>query len=168
MFFQNGRAMTDTLPMPTDYRPCAGIMLVNRAGKVFVARRLDGSADTWQMPQGGIDDGELAEAAALRELTEETSVAADKVAVIGRSLEEHVYDLPDGLIGRLWGGRFRGQRQSWFCLRFLGDDEDVNIATEHPEFVEWRWADPDELPELAVPFKRALYRAVLTEFRELL
>lgn len=160
--------MTDTLPPPTEYRPCAGIMLVNRQGRVFVARRLDGTADTWQMPQGGIDDGEDAEAAALRELTEETGIAPEKVVVIGRSTEDHVYDLPDGLIGRLWGGRFRGQRQSWFCLRFLGKDADIDIATEHPEFAEWRWADADELPELAVPFKRALYRAVLTEFRPLL
>lgn len=160
--------MTDTLPTPTDYRPCAGIMLVNRQGKVFVARRLDGSADTWQMPQGGVDDGEDVQAAALRELEEETGIPADKVAVIGRSLEEHVYDLPDGLMGKLWGGRFRGQRQSWFCFRFLGEDADIDIATEHPEFSDWRWADPDELPELAVPFKRALYRAVLSEFRELL
>ena len=79
-----------------------------------------------------------------------------------------MYDLPDELIGRLWGGRYRGQRQSWFCLRFLGEDADVDIATEHPEFGDWRWADPDELPELAVPFKRALYRAVLAEFRPLL
>ena len=160
--------MTDTLPLPTDYRPCAGIMLVNRAGRVFVARRLDGSADTWQMPQGGIDEGEEAEAAALRELREETGVTPDKVAVIGRAADEQVYDLPDELIGRLWGGRYRGQRQSWFCLRFLGEDADVDIATEHPEFGDWRWADPDELPELAVPFKRALYRAVLAEFRPLL
>lgn len=160
--------MTDTLPLPTDYRPCAGIMLVNRLGQVFVARRLDGSADSWQMPQGGIDEGEEAEAAALRELTEETGIAPEKVAVIGRSGGEHVYDLPDELIGRLWGGAFRGQRQSWFCLRFLGEDKDIDIATAHPEFSDWRWADPDELPELAVPFKRALYRAVLTEFRELL
>ena len=143
-------------------------MLVNRQGKVFVARRLDGSSDTWQMPQGGIDEGEAAEDAALRELTEETGIAADRVVVIGRSLAEHVYDLPDGLIGRLWGGRYRGQRQSWFCLRFLGEDAEVDIETEHPEFAEWRWADADELPELAVPFKRALYRAVLSEFRELL
>lgn len=155
-------------PQPTDYRACAGIMLVNRQGKVFVARRLDGTADTWQMPQGGIDAGEEAEAAALRELTEETGIAADRVAVIGRSSAEHVYDLPDELMGRLWGGCFRGQRQSWFCLRFLGEDDEIDIATEHPEFAEWRWADPDELPDVAVPFKRALYRAVLAEFRELL
>ena len=155
-------------PQPTDYRPCAGIMLVNRQGKVFVARRLDGTADTWQMPQGGIDDGEDAEAAALRELTEETGIAPDRVAVIGRSCAEHVYDLPDELMGRLWGGCFRGQRQSWFCLRFLGEDGEVDLDTEHPEFSDWRWAEPDELPELAVPFKRTLYRAVLAEFRELL
>ena len=161
--------MTVTSPsQPTEYRPCAGIMLVNRQGKVFVARRLDGTADAWQMPQGGVDEGEAAEAAALRELTEETGIAPERVAVIGRSEGEHVYDLPDGLMGRLWGGRYRGQRQSWFCLRFLGDDVDIDIATEHPEFSDWRWADPDELPDLAVPFKRALYRAVLTEFRELL
>lgn len=143
-------------------------MLVNRQGKVFVARRLDGTADTWQMPQGGIDADEEAEAAALRELTEETGIRPDRVAVIGRSDAEHVYDLPDELMGRLWGGRFRGQRQSWFCLRFLGEDDEIDIATEHPEFSEWRWAEPDELPDLAVPFKRALYRAVLAEFRELL
>ena len=153
---------------PTEYRPCAGIMLVNRQGKVFVARRLDGSADTWQMPQGGLDEGETAEDAALRELTEETGIAAETVAVIGRSGEEQVYDLPDELMGVLWNGRYRGQRQSWFCLRFLGCDDDIDIATEHPEFAEWRWADPDELPDVAVPFKRTLYKAVLAEFRPLL
>ncbi|MEY4269081.1 MAG: hypothetical protein RLZZ58_297 [Pseudomonadota bacterium] len=150
------------------YRPCAGIMLANRDGRVFVGQRLDTSSDAWQMPQGGIDDGEDAEAAALRELHEETGVGAHLVSIIARSANEHLYDLPPNLMGRMWGGRYRGQRQHWFLMRFLGNDSDVDIATIHQEFRTWRWAEPAELEALIVPFKRTLYRAVVAEFHDLI
>jgi putative (di)nucleoside polyphosphate hydrolase len=140
-------------------------MLVNSEGKVFVGQRLDSALEAWQMPQGGIDDGEDALTAALRELGEETGVAADKVELIATAQEELRYDLPDELVGKLWGGRYRGQRQTWFLFRFLGDDaSDVNIATEHQEFRAWRWADPADLPAMIVPFKRRLYADVLATF----
>lgn len=154
------------------YRPCAGIMLVNKQGRVFVGQRLDAAnsdfPDAWQMPQGGIDDGEDAEAAALRELYEETGISSNHVQVIARSREEYFYDLPDELIGKIWKGKYRGQRQSWFLMRFIGSDDDVNIASEHAEFSTWKWADPDMLVEMIVPFKADLYRSVTQEFRTLI
>ena len=146
------------------YRPCAGIMLVNRAGKVFVGQRIDTTLEAWQMPQGGIDPGEDAQTAALRELGEETGVAPDKVEMIAEAPEELYYDLPPDLVGRVWDGRWRGQRQRWFLYRFLGEDHDVDIATKHPEFRAWRWSDPADLPALIVPFKAALYESVLAAF----
>ena len=146
------------------YRPCAGIMLVNREGKIFVGQRLDSTAEAWQMPQGGIDPGEEAQAAALRELGEETGIAADLVEIVARSAGEHLYDLPPQLIGKLWRGAYRGQRQTWFLMRFLGTDADVNIATPMQEFRSWRWSDPAELVTMIVPFKKELYANVLAEF----
>jgi putative (di)nucleoside polyphosphate hydrolase len=146
------------------YRPCAGVMLLNADGHVFVGQRMDSSADAWQMPQGGIDEGETPEQAALRELTEETGVVADLVEIIARSRGEHVYDLPPHLLGKMWKGAYRGQRQHWFVMRFLGTDADVDITTKHQEFRAWRWSPPEQLVEMIVPFKRDLYRAVLDEF----
>ena len=146
------------------YRPCAGIMLVNRAGKIFVGQRIDTTLEAWQMPQGGIDPGEDAEAAALRELAEETGVAAGKVELVATAPHELYYDLPPDLVGKVWNGRWRGQRQRWFLYRFLGEDQDVDIATAHPEFRAWRWSDPADLPAMIVPFKAALYEAVLAAF----
>ncbi|MFM7027704.1 MAG: RNA pyrophosphohydrolase [Chakrabartia sp.] len=148
------------------YRPCAGIMLKNPQGLIFVGQRLDNSSEAWQMPQGGVDEGEDAEAAALRELGEEAGVAADLVRIIARSAQEHLYDLPPDLMGQMWGGRYRGQRQHWFLMDFLGTDQDINIETEHQEFRAWRWAAPGELVDLIVPFKRELYANVLSEFAE--
>lgn len=152
------------------YRPCAGIMLANMEGKVFVGQRLDGrpEGDAWQMPQGGIDDGEDAQDAALRELFEETGIGVHLVDVIARSREEHFYDLPDDLIGRVWKGKYRGQRQHWFLMRFKGTDADVNIETEHQEFSRWQWVEPSKLPQLIVPFKRRLYENILGEFTDLI
>ncbi|MEY3657897.1 MAG: hypothetical protein RLZZ561_67 [Pseudomonadota bacterium] len=149
------------------YRPCAGIMLKNPQGLIFVGQRLDGSgvsSEAWQMPQGGVDDGEDPETAALRELGEETGLAPHHVDIITRSAGEHLYDLPPDLLGRIWKGQYRGQRQIWFLMNFLGRDEDVNIATAHQEFRDWRWAHVDELVDLIVPFKRELYSNVLKEF----
>lgn len=146
------------------YRPCAGVMLVNRHGKVFVGQRLDNLADAWQMPQGGIDKGEDAETAARRELGEETGIAPEHVELVAEAGRDFDYDLPPELAGKVWGGKYRGQRQRWFLFRFLGEDGDVDIATDHPEFRAWRWADPAELEHLIVPFKRALYREVVAAF----
>lgn len=154
--------MSDITCLP--YRPAAGIMLINAEGKVFVGQRMDSTLEAWQMPQGGIDPGEDALTAALRELGEETGIAADKVELIATAEEELLYDLPEELIGKLWKGRYRGQRQSWFLFRFLGEDSDVDIATEHQEFRAWRWADPADLPAMIVPFKRKLYADVLAAF----
>ncbi len=147
------------------YRPCAGIMLANKDGKVFVGQRLDNRAsEAWQMPQGGIDEGEEPQDAAIRELFEETGVTADLVDIIAQSREEHFYDLPDELLGKLWKGKWRGQRQYWFLMRFKGEDGDINIETPHPEFSEWQWVVPDRLPHLIVPFKRRLYENIVAEF----
>jgi len=150
------------------YRPCVGIMLVNRDGKVFVGQRLDNVVEAWQMPQGGIDEGEDAKAAALRELGEETGIAPEHVEIIAKAKDEHFYDLPPELLGKLWGGKYRGQRQYWYLARFLGQDSDINIETSHPEFRAWRWATPESLPEMIVPFKRKLYRDILQEFKSLI
>ncbi|WP_066717796.1 RNA pyrophosphohydrolase [Sphingomonas pituitosa] len=154
--------MTDIASLP--YRPCAGVMLLNRDGRVFVGQRLDSTLEAWQMPQGGIDPGEEALEAAFRELWEETGVARHHAELIAEAPEELQYDLPDDLIGKVWKGKWRGQRQRWFLLRFLGEDADVDIATAHPEFRAWRWAEPADLPDLIVPFKRALYGRLLELF----
>jgi putative (di)nucleoside polyphosphate hydrolase len=155
--------MTDPAALP--YRPAAGVMLLNSERKVFVAQRLDSTLEAWQMPQGGLDDGEDAEAGALRELEEETGIRVEQVEIIARCPEELFYDLPEDLVGKLWKGRWRGQRQIWFLCRFTGRDEDIDIQTAHPEFRAWKWADPDELPAMIVPFKKKLYEDVIAAFR---
>ena len=146
------------------YRPAAGVMLLNREGKVWVGQRLDSTLEAWQMPQGGLDPGEEAEAGALRELEEETGIPRDKVEILGRAPEQLLYDLPDDLIGKVWKGKWRGQRQTWFLMRFTGEDADVNLQTPEPEFRAWKWAEPQALPDLIVPFKQGLYRNVLKAF----
>lgn len=156
--------MTDADALP--YRPCAGVMLINRDGRVFVGQRLDTTLEAWQMPQGGIDPGEDARAAAVRELGEETGVGEDKVTFLAEAPDELVYDLPEDMVGKVWGGKYRGQRQRWFLFRFEGEDGDVRIDTPHPEFRAWRWAEPGELPHLIVPFKRQLYEQVLDAFAD--
>jgi len=152
------------------YRPCVGVMLVNEVGKAFIGKRIDNKeGDWWQMPQGGMDEGEDVLDAAFRELAEETGVTRDFATLIARSREELLYDLPDELIGKLWGGRYRGQRQSWLLMRFKGTDAHIDLQAHNPpEFCEWKWIDPELLPELIVPFKKRVYRAVLEEFRALI
>ncbi|PZU08047.1 RNA pyrophosphohydrolase [Sphingomonas sp.] len=148
------------------YRPAAGIMLLNGQGQVFVACRIDTKVEAWQMPQGGLDPGEDARAGALRELEEETGIPADKVEVIAAAAEPLFYDLPADLRKKVWGGKYRGQKQYWFLLRYLGRDEEIDIETAHPEFRAWKWAPPADLPDLIVPFKRDLYRQVLDTFAD--
>ena len=152
--------MVDPADLP--YRPCVGVMLANAAGLVWVGRRID-TPDGWQMPQGGIDDGEGAAAAAMRELHEE--IGTDRAEIIAESKEWYRYDLPPHLLGKAWKGRYRGQEQRWFLLRFTGSDADIDIATEHPEFDAWQWVAPGALCDLIVPFKRAVYEQVVAEFR---
>ncbi len=150
------------------YRPCVGVMMINAEGKVFVGQRRDADVAAWQMPQGGIDDGEDPETAALRELREETGVTSDLVEIIGRTEDWVTYDLPDELMGKIWGGRFRGQKQLWFLMRFHGVDEQIDIETAHPEFSEWAWLPADELVENIAPFKREVYADVVGRFAGLL
>lgn len=154
------------------YRPCVGVMLLNRQGLVWIGRRFDkqndeGTGHWWQMPQGGIDRGEDAAAAALRELSEETAVTS--AHVIAEAGQWYRYDLPAHLIGKSWNGRYRGQAQKWFALRFTGEDSEVNLKPpgHKQEFDQWRWARMDEVLDLIVPFKRGVYEQVIAEFRHL-
>ena len=143
------------------YRPCAGIMLINADGLVFAGQRMDASKPAWQMPQGGIDAGEKPRQAAFREMKEE--IGTDLAEVIGESTGWLDYDVPQKIADRLWKGRYRGQTQKWFLMRFTGTDSDIDIQTEHPEFRTWKWIVPETLPDLIVPFKRDLYQRVLAE-----
>ena len=147
------------------YRRGVGVMLLNAYNKVFAGARIDNTDDAWQMPQGGIDEGEEPWATALRELEEETGIAPHLVERLADCPERLRYDLPQELRAHLWGGKWIGQDQDWFLARFIGQDSDIDIATEHPEFREWRWVEPERLPELIVPFKRDLYRRLVAEFR---
>lgn len=148
------------------YRPCVGVMIANGDGRVFVGQRIDRFQEAWQMPQGGVDADEDPRAAALRELREETGITPDLVEVVAETADWLPYDLPHDLVPKIWKGQYRGQKQKWFLLRFIGRDDQVDIDTEHPEFSAWRWQDPDDLIGHIVPFKRAVYARVLDEFRE--
>lgn len=144
------------------YRKGVGMMLANHQNLIFVAKRIDMISEAWQMPQGGIDEGERPEEAALRELGEE--IGTNKAKIIVQSKDWYDYDLPTELVPKIWGGRYRGQRQKWFLMRFTGADNDINIHTHHPEFSEWKWVRPQMLPDVIVPFKRQLYTDLVKEF----
>jgi putative (di)nucleoside polyphosphate hydrolase len=150
------------------YRRGVGVMLLNREGKVFVGARIDNTDEAWQMPQGGIDKGEEPWATALRELEEETGIPPNLVERIAECPERLRYSLPPELVGVVWKEPWLGQDQDWFLCRFLGSDADVNIATRHAEFREWKWIEPEQLPEFLVPFKRELYERLLHDFAEYL
>ena len=150
-------------PSDLPYRPCVGVVLARPDGRVFVGERID-TPGAWQMPQGGIDAGETAQNAALRELEEETGVPAGLVSVEAETASWLRYDLPDDLLGKVWKGRYRGQEQKWFLVRFHGSDSDIRIDTRHPEFSRWEWADAHDVPRRIVPFKRAVYDQVMSEF----
>jgi putative (di)nucleoside polyphosphate hydrolase len=151
----------DDLP----YRPCVGVMLINREGLVFVGRRIDQTVEGWQMPQGGIDPGETPAEAALRELKEEIGTSN------ARLMCEHddwlAYDLPQHLLGVALHGKYRGQKQKWLLMRFLGDDSEINVQTPEPEFASWKWLAVEALPRLIVPFKRDTYEKVIAAFQDL-
>ncbi len=144
------------------YRLCAGICLVNTDKKIFVGQRIDSSSDAWQMPQGGIDDGETPEVAAMREMHEE--IGTNKATLIAQLSKPLDYDLPPELADTLWRGQFRGQRQYWFLFHFTGSDADINLNTEHPEFKAFKWVDADTVPNLAIHFKKDIYTSVIAEF----
>lgn len=157
------------------YRPCVGILVLNAEGNVWVGQRADAPGDAegrgtwWQMPQGGIDEGEDPKAAASRELKEETGMRS--IEVLAETSDWLTYDLPPELLGKAWGGRFRGQKQKWFAVRFLGNESEINISPPPPdqiEFIAWRWSPPSELSASIVPFKREVYAKVLAEFAPLL
>lgn len=152
-------------PKLLPYRPCVGVMLINSDGRIFAGQRLDSAAPAWQMPQGGIDAGEKPRDSALRELREETGITGDLVEFIAKTHDWVTYDLPPELLGKVWGGKFRGQKQKWFLYRYLGRDDQVDIATEHPEFGAWRWIGADQMIAEIVPFKRAVYDQVVRAFR---
>ena len=147
-------------------RSGVGIVLLNKENKIFVAKRIDNPKNFWQMPQGGIDKGEDFYTAALRELKEETSITSIKLI---KEIEGNfTYILPDNLIGIIWKGKFRGQKQKWFIMRFTGDKSEINLKTEHPEFLDWKWIDLKNLTEIAVPFKLEVYKKLIPEIKKIL
>jgi putative (di)nucleoside polyphosphate hydrolase len=151
-----------------DYRKNVGMILTNAKGHIFAGKRLDNKTDAWQMPQGGIDKGEAPETAAFRELTEETGINPNNARLLGSTAGWLSYDIPVELIPQLWNGQFRGQKQKWFAFEFLGEDSDINIATEEPEFSEWAWKSKDDLLSSIVPFKVEVYQKVFLELGHLI
>lgn len=159
------QAMITVDPAALPYRPCVGVVLINREGLIFAGQRKDSDSPAWQMPQGGIDEGEKPRQAVLRELMEETGIGPELVEFVGKTHHWVTYDLPPELLGKVWGGKYRGQRQKWFLYRYLGRDDQVNIATAHPEFSRWKWVEAEEMLAAIVPFKKAVYAQVVEAFR---
>ena len=152
--------MISKLPM----RQGVGIIVLNQNNEVFVAKRKDNPVDRWQMPQGGVNSGESYLSAMKRELFEETSIKSIKVLKEINGFFE--YELPDNLVGIIWKGKFRGQKQKWFITKFVGDEKEINLKTEHPEFIEWKWILPNELPNVIVDFKKNLYLSLLRDLKK--
>ena len=150
-----------------EYRKNVGMVLINTNGHIFAGKRLDNNSDAWQMPQGGIDKGETPEAAAFRELSEETGIHHSKARLIGATAGWLSYDIPVELIPMLWNGQYRGQEQKWFAFEFLGKDSDINIITKEPEFSEWAWKSKKDLLSSIVPFKLEVYQKVFSELGHL-
>jgi len=145
------------LPMRTG----VGIIVLNNSNQVFVGKRIDNPTDKWQMPQGGVDEGEDFITAMKRELNEETSIK--NIEIIKEIERIYQYELPENLVGIIWKGKFRGQKQKWFIAKFLGQDSEIDLNTKHPEFIEWKWIQPKKLPEVIVDFKKDLYLNLLKE-----
>ncbi len=143
------------------YRKGVGMMVFNDDKKIFVGKRID-NQKAWQMPQGGVNENEDCFSAARRELYEETGIQS--IRVIEKSKEKYTYDLPEYLLGKIWKGKYKGQRQRWFLIKFLGPDSEINLNQKCPEFNEWKWVDIDELPKIIVPFKKKLYLSLIKEF----
>lgn len=168
--------MPNDKPLPTAYRPCVGLLVLNRTGHIWIGERIEARNDAeglgtwWQMPQGGIDRGEDPTTAAMRELHEETGITS--ADIIAETTDWHHYDFPAAFAAKAWGGKYRGQKQKWFALRFTGDDAEIDISSHdpnlHPEFGRWRWSAKDDLIDNVVDFKRHIYRAVLSEFDPLI
>ena len=148
------------LPMRTG----VGVIVLNNNNQVFVGKRKDNPGDKWQMPQGGVDKGEDFITAMRRELIEETSIKSIKILKEIKNMYQ--YELPNNLVGIIWKGKFRGQRQKWFITKFLGNDDEINLDTQHPEFIDWKWIDPQELPKVIVDFKKELYLNLLKEINQ--
>jgi putative (di)nucleoside polyphosphate hydrolase len=150
------------LPMRTG----VGIIVLNNNNQVFVGKRKDNPGDKWQMPQGGVDKGEDFITAMRRELIEETSIK--NIKILKEIHNMYQYELPNNLVGIIWKGKFRGQRQKWFITKFLGKDDEINLDTQHPEFIDWKWIDPKDLPEVIVDFKKELYLNLLKEINQVI
>ena len=145
------------------YRPCVGITLINHDNKIFAGQRIDNSTNAWQMPQGGVNSSEDFNTAMRRELYEETSIK--DIKIIKEINHTYEYELPKNLIGIIWKGKFRGQKQKWFIAKFLGNENEINLNTNHPEFIEWKWIDARMLPSVIVNFKKSLYLNLLKEIK---
>jgi len=150
------------LPMRTG----VGIIVLNNNNQVFVGKRKDNPGDKWQMPQGGVDKGEDFITAMRRELIEETSIK--NIKILKEIQNMYQYELPKNLVGIIWSGKFRGQRQKWFITKFLGKDDEINLNTQHPEFIDWKWIDPNDLPKVIVDFKKELYLNLLKEINQVI